>query len=98
MTVTNEDIEAIIALGFDTDNNNAPAPENILDLSSNQETSNGQDGSTDNALCNGQSWGWSGFHDRITNIFQNSHPRMKGMFAEVIGATMSTTNGYVLLL
>ena len=63
-----------------------------------QATSNGQDGSTDNALCNVQSWGWSGFYDRITNSFQNNQPRMKEIFAEAIGATMSTTNGYVLLL
>ena len=96
MTATNEDIETMIALGFDVDDDNEPAPENILDVSNDEETSSREGTNTDSGLCDGQSLGWSGFCDRKTNGFGNTKPRMKGLFAEVIGATTSYLSLFLL--
>ena len=64
-----EDIQLMLDMGFDVDDDDAPAPENVPGPT---EEDCGNDG-----LYDGQSWGWSGFCERRSNSFGNSQPRMR---------------------
>lgn len=67
---TAEDIAIMKDLGFDVDDDNQPAPENIPTL---------QEREVPNELYGDQSWGWDGFCERRTNLFCNNNPSMKAV-------------------
>ena len=96
MTGSTEDIQAMLALGFDVDDDDAPAPENVPDSSNDEGASRASAGNEEEGLFDGQSWGWSGFCDRKSNLFQNINPKMNGIFAEVIGTATTYISLFLL--
>ena len=68
---TAEDIAMMIGMGFDVDDDNAPAPENIPEAANqNEEASN------NNGLYQDQSWGWDGVCDRRSRNQYNCNPSL----------------------
>ena len=71
---TAEDISMVLDMGFDVDDDNMPAPENVPE---------GDDDTTDD-LFEGQSWGWDGFCDRKRNNFANNKPFIQNISSIVL--------------
>ena len=67
---TSEDIAIMRGLGFDVDDDNMPAPENVPTPNEREATAE---------LYEGQSWGWDGFCERRSNGFTNSNPFIRGL-------------------
>ena len=71
---TPEDISLMREMGFDVDDDNDPAPENVPGSALGASVAPSRDG-----LYEGQSWGWNGFCDRRQNHFASAKPRLKGL-------------------
>ena len=80
---TAEDIAMMVDLGFDVDDDNLPAPENIPT----NENENGLHTAPD-GLYEGQTWGWDGFCERKKKNLDCSKPYIRGV-SDMVLANMS---------
>ena len=69
---TSEDIAIMTDMGFDVDDDNLPAPENVPDPSAQQSAST-------NGLFDGQSWGWNGICNRRSRNCCNFKASLRGI-------------------
>ena len=83
LRATSDDIALMRGMGFDVDDDNDPAPENV--------PGDNQQEASDDGLYEGQSWGWQGFCDRRKNNMNNTKPKLRvpeSIFAGMTYITM----------
>ena len=69
-----EDLAMMEGMGFDVDDDNRPAPENV------PGADDQVGGHSENGLYDGQSWGWSGICNRRSDAScSNTGPRLRGI-------------------
>ena len=94
-STTSEDVQNMIALGFDVDDDDAPAPENIP-LASIEDTPSLTVVDEEQGLYESQSWGWKGFCDRESHSFEKNNPKLNGTPGIEIGQNMSYLSMFLL--
>ena len=80
-----EDIALMESMGFQVDDDNAPAPENVPDVNNEEVDSNEK-----------ATWGWDGICDRKANAFSDVQPKLQGVTNDTIGS-MTYASMFLLL-
>ena len=79
---TDEDVEMVIGMGFDVDDDDMPAPENV-------PTAEQQRKARADTLYEGQSWGWDGFCERKKLNFCQNKPFLRVISDMVVLSNMT---------